>query len=175
MLSSDERERSWQETEDYYRERLIEVELLERAIYIDSGDIAVPVGISGAAALRRLANEGEAKSVVAQLQVAPGFPNPGRGFRAVEDTPVFGRVMEQLCGPLWRMDGENVRDYGGLGHFVLWGDDQPLEADDEIRGRFFGFTDSAIKKWNDNAIPGWQAHSGEDELVFTAAPMLCIA
>jgi hypothetical protein len=156
-LSDEVKDSVWSDTEEYYRDRLIETELLRRAVYIDNGDIAVPIGVFRRGGFVSVTHAAAASSVIARLQCRPGFPNLRHEYISPDNTPECGLITDQLCGPLWASpNGGGVRDYGGVGNTVHWGDPSPLGDDDVVRGRFYGFTKTAIDAWLTGTMDhGW--------------------
>ena len=107
----------------YYKERLDDVTLLERAVPVSFGsdaDIAVPVGGKRRGGFLDLDDPEWCREVARQLRGRPGFPD----------------VRIAVCD-----------DETGASE-VQWGDPQPGEEADFIEmGRYFGYSEQAIRRF----------------------------
>ena len=97
----------------FYRDRLDDPGLLDRAIVTEDGDLAVPVGG------KRLG-----------------------GYVVADTRAAARRLIRQMAARPGEFPG--IRLYGGYDWLIEWGPELDWRGDDEVAGRYFGYSEAAI-------------------------------
>ena len=98
----------------YFRDRLEDSSLLDRAVVTEDNDLAVPVG-------------GKRRG----------------GYVGADTRAAAGRLSRQLATRPDEFPGVRLYR-GGPGWLVEWGPELDWRDDDEVAGRHFGYSDAAI-------------------------------